>query len=184
MITNKYNELNQMEYAIIVFDDNSAIEKVMNKSTPNDFWGTYESHKERGLNKWLSDYKKLANLDAEVLQVEINHTLAKFDENELKRKRTVESSSVTDSDGWIIVTANNKMRKVDSKTGISVGVISKSQTSLLERRSKEKKHELTDFYKFQNREHKKNRIDELQERFEQDKKRLEKMKAARKFIKL
>jgi len=139
MITNKYNELNQMEYAIIVFDDNSAIEKVMNKSTPNDFWGTYESHKERGLNKWLSDYKKLANLDAEVLQVEINHTLAKFDENELKRKRTVESSSVTDSDGWIIVTANNKMRKVDSKTGISVGVISKSQTSLLERRSKEKK---------------------------------------------
>lgn len=48
-------------------------------------------------------------------------------------------------------------------------------------KKKQRKEGILDFYRFQRREARRNEVLELQQKFEEDKKRIAKMKAARKF---
>jgi len=67
------------------------------------------------------------------------------------------------------------------KRGGDKGAISQESVAKRRGRKKKKKYELVNFYSFQRREAKREQLAKLREKFEEDKARIEKMKAARKF---
>ena len=83
-------------------------------------------------------------------------------------------------DGWTKVEAKRGRRKTtEESTGTTIGSI---RAATADRRRKEpKKIAGEQFYRFQSKEKKRNEIIELQAKFEQDKQRIARLKAARKF---
>jgi len=173
----------QVEYATILFKESTSVDKFMNKANVANFWSTFEEPKTRGLAKWMTNFNTNSKLDSSELLAETNKILSCYDHRQEKNKRKLkEISGGVDEDGWITVTKNKKGKHIDEKTGIGVGVVrGYTERSLLDLKAKEKKHEQNNFYKFQNLEGKRAKIDILQEKFKEDKLRLEKMRQSRKF---
>ncbi len=99
--------------------------------------------------------------------------------------------------GWTVVEAKRGRKKTSDGAGTSVGSTKRTGNAGVKRQAadgddegggkRRKKAEdlavagLPDFYKFQRKEAQRNAVAELQRRFEDDKKRLQQLKAARKF---
>ena len=89
------------------------------------------------------------------------------------------ADGVADEDGFITVTYKKKRRHDDAEEGDDTASGAAATNG---RRKKRKKNlELVNFYRFQMREAKRERLAALRQRFEEDKARIAKMKAARKF---
>ena len=85
-------------------------------------------------------------------------------------------ANTPDEEGFITVTRHAKR----TKTGDSdVSVTAARPAEIKQLKPKEAKY--TDMYKFQTRQAKRDQIAELRQKFEEDKKKIERMKAARKF---
>jgi ribosomal RNA-processing protein 7 len=96
----------------------------------------------------------------------------------LQAKRDREAAAA--EDGWTVVVNKGGRKKNTDESGISVGAV--DVTAATERaKKKQRKEGILDFYRFQRREARRNEVLELQQKFEEDKKRIAKMKAARKF---
>lgn len=80
-----------------------------------------------------------------------------------------------DVDGFVTVTYSKRKRGGDK------GAVSQEAAAKRQGRKKRKKYELVNFYSFQMREAKREQLAKLREKFEEDKARIEKMKASRKF---
>ncbi|XP_078447439.1 ribosomal RNA-processing 7 protein [Wolffia australiana] len=131
----------------------------------------------RGMKKWVMDYhQRRPGLD--VIQQRISNFIASYEAEQEQAKRDREASAA--EEGWTVV-AHHKGRKktTDSESGIAVGSI--SQAAAEARMSKKKEEVALDFYRFQKRESQRNELMMLQNKFEQDKKRLQQLRAARKF---
>ena len=90
------------------------------------------------------------------------------------------ADGVADEDGFITVTYKKKRRHDDADDGDDTAAGAAAANG---RRKKRKKNlELVNFYRFQMREAKRERLAALRQRFEEDKARIAKMKAARKFM--
>ena len=90
------------------------------------------------------------------------------------------ADGVADEDGFITVTYKKKRRHDDAEEGDDTASGAAATNG---RRKKRKKNlELVNFYRFQMREAKRERLAALRQRFEEDKARIAKMKAARKFM--
>eukprot|EP01126_Amoeba_proteus_P002947 TRINITY_DN10960_c0_g1_i3.p1 TRINITY_DN10960_c0_g1~~TRINITY_DN10960_c0_g1_i3.p1 ORF type:complete len:333 (-),score=105.81 TRINITY_DN10960_c0_g1_i3:237-1235(-) len=167
-------------FAKLVFRDSETIQEFLQEVKYKDFEGKIETPKKRGLDKWLSDHVDKMKKNSQELQIEIDKYMNEFDRRELEYKTKIESlASVPDDDGWITVTKGGKN---SSLSGHKVRPTAMNQMELLEMKAKQKKKkEFNDFYKFQRLEEKKRNLETLKERFEQDKKRVEKMRQNRKF---
>lgn len=84
-----------------------------------------------------------------------------------------------EEDGWTVVQRHKGRKKNTSESGVTVGAVAAAAATA--RAAKKRPVEHTDFYRFQQREKRRNDLLDLRERFEEDKRRLAELKAVRKF---
>ncbi|KAM8942714.1 ribosomal RNA-processing protein 7 homolog A isoform 2-T3 [Lycaon pictus] len=134
-----------------------------------------ESHPVKsGIHKWISSYVDSVP-DPETLRVEVDTFMEAYDkriaEEEAKAK---EEEGVPDEEGWVKVTRRGRRPVLPRTEAASLRVLEK------ERRKRARK-ELLNFYAWQHRETKMEHLAQLRKKFEEDKQRIELMRAQRKF---
>lgn len=126
-----------------------------------------------GLRAYIKEYRDIP--DVKLMEEQAEAYLAQYykrKDEELQQEKEMEG--VPDEDGFIKVTRHGK-NKGSRRT-------EENERKAKEKmRMKKKKNELKDFYTSQFRETKRKHILELQAKFEEDKKKIKEMKAARKF---
>ncbi|KAE8706400.1 putative E3 ubiquitin ligase PUB14 [Hibiscus syriacus] len=131
----------------------------------------------KGMKKWLTGYHQ-SRPGLKVLQQRIDEFIIAYEEK-LEQEKKEKEARLTEG-GWILVEHHKGRKKTtDSESGTTVGSV--SQASVEEKLAKKKSKEVSDFYRFQKREAQRNELLTLQSKFEQDKKRIQQMRAARKF---
>ncbi|XP_072699779.1 ribosomal RNA-processing protein 7 homolog A isoform X2 [Canis lupus baileyi] len=134
-----------------------------------------ESHPVKsGIHKWISNYVDSV-LDPETLRVEVDTFMEAYDkriaEEEAKAK---EEEGVPDEEGWVKVTRRGRRPVLPRTEAASLRVLEKE-------RQKRARKELLNFYAWQHRETKMEHLAQLRKKFEEDKQRIELMRAQRKF---
>jgi ribosomal RNA-processing protein 7 len=128
------------------------------------------------VEKWRQEYNDAIVSDFAALMTDIETRVAAADRVKEAVVEAEEKAGEEDDDGWVTVS------RTSNKKG-KVGKISdKAQSKVKAREArKRKRKELDNFYKYQVKESKLARMDELKEKFEEDKKRQLVMKQDRKF---
>eukprot|EP00850_Spirogloea_muscicola_P024877 SM001680S02645 [mRNA] locus=s1680:54:749:+ [translate_table: standard] len=131
-----------------------------------------------GLPKWLADYRK-QRPGFEELRQRMDAYMAEHDAREERAKQEREAQAAKD-DGWTLVVGRLGRRKTtEAATGVTVGAV--APAAVAARKRSHGQQGQSDFYRFQRRETHRSEVLELQQRFEDDKRRISQMKAARKF---
>ncbi|KAM5333004.1 ribosomal RNA-processing protein 7 homolog A [Glossophaga mutica] len=134
-----------------------------------------ESHPvQSGVHKWIRDYTDSVP-DPEALRVDVDTFMETYDkkiaEEEAKAK---EEEGVPDGEGWVKVTRRGRRPVLPRTEAASLRVLER------EKRKRARK-ELLNFYAWQHRQTKMEHLAQLRKKFEEDKQRIELMRAQRKF---
>jgi len=130
-----------------------------------------------GLNDWVASHRR-ARPGIEAVKSRIDSWFERKEDEE--RAAEAEAANATAGDGWTVVqTKRGRKKTTDEATGTTVGGIRASTAD--GRRKAAKKIAGEEFYRHQSKEKKRTEIMELQAKFEQDKLRIARLKAARKF---
>uniref|UniRef100_A0A6I9LAI9 Ribosomal RNA-processing protein 7 homolog A n=2 Tax=Peromyscus maniculatus bairdii TaxID=230844 RepID=A0A6I9LAI9_PERMB len=161
------------QVAYVVFQKPSGVSAALNLKGP--LLLSTESHPVKsGVHKWISDYEDSV-LDPEALRIEVDTFMEAYDkkiaEEETKAK---EEEGVPDEEGWVKVTRRGRRPVLPRTEAASLRVLEK------EKRKRARK-ELLNFYAWQHRESKMEHLAQLRKKFEEDKQRIELMRAQRKF---
>jgi len=163
------------KYAYIVFARPSGQLNAMTKmdvSFPR-CCSTKEHPIALGVKKWVNEYNS-GIVKESTLQESVDKYMKEYDTKVSKEKQEEEELGEPDEDGWVTVTKAAKKPAAPVKK--------ESETSVRKNgKKKKKKSELKNFYTFQMKDEKLNRIQELRRKFEEDKKKITKMKMERKF---
>eukprot|EP00245_Coleochaete_scutata_P007339 TRINITY_DN22551_c0_g1_i1.p1 TRINITY_DN22551_c0_g1~~TRINITY_DN22551_c0_g1_i1.p1 ORF type:complete len:177 (+),score=49.07 TRINITY_DN22551_c0_g1_i1:152-682(+) len=152
----------------------SAVAVQANISMANELT-KLDNIKEEGISAWIDEYRK-ARPGVVELQQQIDEWMSDFDRQQKQAKREREAKAA--ADGWTLVTAKGGRKKSTDANGVSVGAVS---AAAVEHRAKKKEEAVVDFYRFQQREQRRNEILDLRQKFEEDKQKIAKLKAERKF---
>ena len=128
-----------------------------------------------GLESWVADFRDAAP-PPEVLQSRIDEWWVEFDAETARKEAAAKGAG--EDDGWTVVEAKRGRRKTTDGEGTSVGGI-RAATADARRTEGPKIRE--NFYRFQQREKRRNELFELKRAFAADKDRVAKLKASRKF---
>ena len=118
-----------------------------------------------------------------MLKKEVDQFMIKFNEAQYERERQFSANrNVPDEDGFITVTSRRSRRAPStSSSDFGGGVFIKSaQAEAIAQRQKEKKESIN-FYRWQQREQKRDRLVDLRKKFEEDKKKIAQLKSSRRF---
>lgn len=130
-----------------------------------------------GLKAWVESHKskKPGN---NVLQKQLDAWIEAWEEEEERKK--AEALASLQEDGWTVVQRHRGRKKnTEAASGTVVGGVAAAAAAA---HAAKKKPKLSlDFYRFQQRDRRRNELLELRQKFEEDKKRLAELKAARKF---
>ncbi|XP_038696024.1 ABC transporter F family member 4-like isoform X2 [Tripterygium wilfordii] len=132
-----------------------------------------------GMKKWITEYHQ-SRPGLKVLQQRIDDFIIAHEER-LEQERKEREAQAAEG-GWTVVVHHKGRKKTtDSESGIAVGSV--AQAAVEDKMTKKKKKEVVglDFYRFKKREDRRNEILTLQSKFEEDKRRIQQMRAARKF---
>lgn len=137
-----------------------------------------EEDETTGMKRWICEYHE-GRPGAEVLLQRINDFLVDYWAQKEKERKERESEAA--EGGWTVVThVKGRKKTTDAESGTTVGSV--AQAAVMDNISKKKNKQVgLNFYRFQRREAQRNEIMMLQSKFEQDKKRIQQMRAARKF---
>ncbi|KAF9167710.1 Ribosomal RNA-processing protein 7 [Actinomortierella ambigua] len=170
--------------AYVVFLEEQELSKVLQLKKKKRTWiptstdGDQDSkHFETlGISKWIQDYKA-QRPSAVDLQLKVDDYMDKFERSEYEAQQAALARvNMVDDDGFTLVTSAGK------KGSNSDGVITVQAAKAEEVKNlKPKKKELQDFYRFQMREAKRDKLVELRRKFEEDKQKIEHLKATRRF---
>ena len=128
------------------------------------------------MRRWISDYKSRIITDWDHFQKDLDDYMMEYDaKKEAEDAKLKEIGEEADEDGWVTVTSKSKKSARKSQNN------HKNERSKAKAKAIGKKKELLNFYKFQKKERKEDLIQNLRERFEEDKKRVASMRAERKF---
>ncbi|RHN81263.1 putative ribosomal RNA-processing protein [Medicago truncatula] len=130
------------------------------------------------MKKWIMEcHQSRPRLEA--LQNQIDDFVTSYEEKLEEERKTKEALAA--EGGWTVAAYHKGRKKTtDSESGIAVGSV--AQAAVENKLDKKKPKEVgLDFYCFKKREAQRNEIMELQGKFEEDKKRLQQLRAARKF---
>jgi len=134
----------------------------------------------KGMKKWITVYHQ-NRPGLEILQLRIDDFMTAYEEQQEQARK--EQEALAAEGGWTVVVHHKGRKKTtDAESGIAVGSV--AQAAVLEKEAKKKsktKDIGVDFYRFQKREAQRNEIMALQSKFEQDKKRIQQLRAARRF---
>ncbi|CAG8728319.1 314_t:CDS:2 [Acaulospora morrowiae] len=162
--------------AYVIFESSEGLNNALNMSQKMRLWKSRHSILPLGLDKWIKEYKDL-RCDPKELQKEVDEYMRKFEEAEQKRRQELEAKhNQPDEEGFITVTRTGR-RNVNTDGTITVTAAKPEEVKDL----KPKNKELVDFYRFQTRETKRNRLVDLRKKFEEDKQKIAKLKANRRF---
>jgi len=168
----EFNEIDLKELedkfkvAYIVFAKEHSINnlKMASESGEKMIVSTLENPIITGLESYCARYNQsFPNLKK--LQNEITTWMSDFEE------KNSEEKTETAEDGWTAVKGKGTTRRIEEE----------QNEMKMKAAKKRKKGQLLNFYQFQIRESKKQKIVELREKFEADKKKVERMKQDRKF---
>ncbi|OAY60366.1 ribosomal RNA-processing protein 7 homolog A isoform X2 [Manihot esculenta] len=137
-----------------------------------------EEDSSKGMRKWLMEYHQ-SRPGLKVLQQRIDEFIIAHEEK-LEQERKEREARATE-DGWTVVVHHKGRKKTtDSESGMTVGSVAPAvaESQLTKKKGKEVG---PDFYRFQKREAQRSEILALQSKFEQDRKRIQQLRAARKF---
>uniref|UniRef100_K9II52 Ribosomal RNA-processing protein 7 homolog A n=1 Tax=Desmodus rotundus TaxID=9430 RepID=K9II52_DESRO len=161
------------QVAYVVFQKPSGVSAAIALKGP--LLVSTESHPvQSGIHKWIRDYTDSV-LDPEALRVEVDTFMEAYDkktaEEEAKAK---EEEGVPDDEGWVKVTRRGRRPVLPRTEAASLRVLER------EKRKRARK-ELLNFYAWQHRQTKMEHLAQLRKKFEEDKQRIELMRAQRKF---
>lgn len=133
----------------------------------------------RGMKKWVSDYYE-GRPGLDELQKRIDDFMTAHEERLEQEKQEKEAKAA--EGGWTVV-VHHKGRKKTTETETGTAVGSFSQAALEDKIAKKKQSEPVahGFYRFQRRDAQRNELLALQSKFEEDKKRIQQLRAARRF---
>ncbi|GBG70039.1 hypothetical protein CBR_g4867 [Chara braunii] len=128
-----------------------------------------------GLEKWVSEYQA-QRPGLKVLETQLDEYMAEYD---AKVKEAAEESAkqAAKDEGWTVVVSKRGRKKNADGSGITVGAVAALKAADTQPKAKH----LSDFYRFQQREARRNELLELRHKFEEDRRKIAKLKAARKF---
>ncbi|KAE8022168.1 hypothetical protein FH972_007994 [Carpinus fangiana] len=132
----------------------------------------------KGMQKWIMEYHQ-SRRGLKVLQQQIDDSITAYEAQLEQEKKEREAQAA--EGGWTVV-AHHKGRKrtTDAESGTTMGSV--AQAVVEDKMASKKRKEVgLDFYRFQRREAQRNEVMMLQSKFEQDKKRMLQLRAARKF---
>ncbi|KAL6071254.1 Ribosomal RNA-processing protein 7 A [Balamuthia mandrillaris] len=136
-----------------------------------------EQGDQRGVEKWISDYHK-ARPDPAKVQAQVDAFMFEFDKKqEIQRKEEEASWGKPDEDGFILVQSKRGRKRLSDGT---IAVTGTRVTKKLIAKGKQERV-LSDFYRFQKRELRRQELADLRVKFEEDKKKIAMLRAARKF---
>uniref|UniRef100_A0ACD5ZJF5 Uncharacterized protein n=1 Tax=Avena sativa TaxID=4498 RepID=A0ACD5ZJF5_AVESA len=132
----------------------------------------------RGMKKWILEYKQ-KRPGLKVLQQKIDEFITAHEERQEQEKKEREAAAA--EDGWTVVVHHKGRKKTtDAETGTAVGSV--SLVAMQEKMAQKKPKEVgLNFYRHQKREAHMTELAMLQSKFEQDKKRIQQLRAQRKF---
>lgn len=125
--------------------------------------------KPTGTKKWLATYHH-NRPKSETLQLQVDRFMEAFDQREQQAKAAA-SGPLVDDEGWTLVRSSGKRRRLLLPKGVEEQG----------RKKKKKKGPVLNFYKHQQIQKKRDALADLRRKFEQDKERLAKQTATRKF---
>ncbi|GLI60389.1 hypothetical protein VaNZ11_002535 [Volvox africanus] len=135
-----------------------------------------------GVKAWVHEHKA-ARPGNDVLQRQVDDWMDEFDAEQEHKAR--ERQAAMGEDGWTVVTRAKGRKRTREDDGVKVmtgGVATNAAAAAAAAAAKEKeKSVLGDFYRFQRHEKRRNELAELRQRFEEDRRRLAQLKAARNF---
>ena len=131
-----------------------------------------------GVKRWAEDYNNQWK-DEKEISLNINSYMTEYDKNVTLAKNAADEMGEPDEDGWVTVVRQDK--KKANSTPASTKDQEKDRTRGKKNRRKKKKVTLQNFYSHQVKEDKMDKIQELRKKFEEDKLKIAKMKADRKF---
>ncbi|RIB17489.1 ribosomal RNA-processing protein 7-domain-containing protein [Gigaspora rosea] len=163
--------------AHIVFKDSEGLTNALNMVQKKRIWNIRDQDiPPLGLKRWLQEYQKLRT-DPNKLGAQVDEYMRKFEEAEQEKHKALEARrNQPDEDGFILVTGTGK-RNINTDGTITVTAVKADVVKNL----KPKNKELVDFYRFQMREAKREKLAELRKKFEDDKRKIADLKAARRF---
>ena len=134
-----------------------------------------------GLKGWVKEHRRSYNqMTNATLQRQLDAWMEEFEEREAREKE--EAMLRMEDDGWTVVRRHKGRKKnTDDVSGITVGAVAAAAAREIAMRAKEKEEKHENFYRFQQKEKRRSDLLDLREKFEQDKKRLAQLRAARKF---
>lgn len=150
--------------AFVIFEKSSDLKKALALEVIGPF-STTEHPITLGLKKWVQEYND-SIVDRNKLSEYCTQIIHKYDKD---REKLAKGKQITDDEGWTVVT--NKGRHS------GVARTEKNKQKLNDKKMKG----LKNFYRFQLRENKMNEILALRKKHEEDKKKIELIKKARKF---
>eukprot|EP00898_Chlorokybus_atmophyticus_P005998 jgi/Chlat1/639/Chrsp103S01047 len=132
-----------------------------------------------GLKGWVAAFRAKRPPHA-VLQQQVDAFMTAYDAAEQKEsEERLRKAMSVDEEGWTLVAGRKGRKKSMDGSGTVVGAVSATAAALKSNDKKEKR--LLDFYRFQQREARRNELLTMRQKFEEDKRKIAKLKAARKF---
>ncbi|XP_022699085.1 ribosomal RNA-processing protein 7 homolog A-like [Varroa jacobsoni] len=126
-----------------------------------------------GLRRWTDEYAR-RYVPPHELEETVAHAIAEYKQRLEDEKRKAKALEEPDEDGWVTVTKHSKRPVIPRTEAI--------QNRVLEReKAKDSKMKLDNFYAFQAKRTKLDKLQELRRKFEEDKRKVALMKAQRKF---
>ncbi|KAF4301789.1 hypothetical protein GTA08_BOTSDO09604 [Botryosphaeria dothidea] len=157
--------------AVLVFVDKTSAEMAMKEVTrvaKKRAEITWKSDMSLGLHRYRTHHE-LTFPDRDILQATVNGYLSQFSSMEAARARALKQArSVPDDDGFITVTRGGR-----------AGPARLEEAQAAAEKLKERQKPPEDFYRFQTREKKKENAERLKREFQEDRKRVERMRARR-----
>ncbi|XP_062058733.1 ribosomal RNA-processing protein 7 homolog A [Lepus europaeus] len=161
------------QVAYVVFQKPKAVSAALSLKGP--LLVSTESHPvSSGIHKWIADYAGSV-LDPEALRLEVDTFMEAYDQRTAEEEaKAKEEEGVPDEEGWVKVTRRGRRPVLPRTEAASLRVLER------EKRKRARK-ELLNFYAWQHRETKMEHLAQLRKKFEEDKQRIELMRAQRKF---
>lgn len=166
------SNINGFKVAYVVFTKPHSLIKCFKLTSLNPL-STPEKPIICGIQKWVKEYNESIP-DPEVLQKEINQFMSEYDKQTEEQKKQEQLAGEEDEDGWITVTKHGRNPGLSRKEIVEQKIKAKIEKN-------KKKKELRNFYTFQIRDSKMKHLANLRQKFEEDKKKINALKQARKF---
>eukprot|EP01087_Luapelamoeba_hula_P015374 TRINITY_DN458_c0_g1_i1.p1 TRINITY_DN458_c0_g1~~TRINITY_DN458_c0_g1_i1.p1 ORF type:complete len:355 (-),score=103.54 TRINITY_DN458_c0_g1_i1:26-1090(-) len=167
-------------FAHIVFDNADSVVAALAFDWATLTKPLHEEGEQRGVDKWIGDYLQMRQ-DPHTIMAQVDKFMYEFDKKQaLLRQQEEEEAGKVDDDGFVMVRSKKGKKRVrDSDSGAVVGTVKAGVD--ITTRDKKKPKTLDDFYRYQRRENRRKQLADLRIQFEEDKKRIAKMRLQRKF---